>query len=224
MKPSSRAEKVAIQSISSISNLPINTYFVDSDSRFIDVNTGSAEILGAQSIRNILGKPPDYFTHKELGSLVLANNNAVIQSASLKIFEEAGARNDDFPVNALSFKFPWYFDNKIIGLFGCSIKIDTNSLSDIGNKLALITSTGLLGPVKTASTKYLPNSQFGDMYFTKREQTVISHLVRGRTAKEIGELLFISKRTVETHIDHIKSKANCTSKSELIDKLVDQFI
>jgi len=221
VRPGSRAEKVSIHSISSLYSMPISAYFVDLDSRFVNTNIYCSEICGAQSTNDLLGKNIVDFTE---GSVVIANNNSVVQSASMKVFEEAEVRNDKCLIHALSFKFPWYHHDEIIGVFGCSVVIDAHSLNDLGTKLALLSSTGLLGPIGTSATKVLPDPQFGDVYFTKRELSVITHLVRGRTAKEIGELLYISKRTAETHIENIKSKTHCSSKSELIDKLIDQFI
>lgn len=51
-------------------------------------------------------------------------------------------------------------------------------------------------------------------------ETQITHLLRtGKTAREVGEILHISKRTAESHIEHIKIKLNCCNKSELIDLL-----
>ena len=59
---------------------------------------------------------------------------------------------------------------------------------------------------------------------TKRENTCLFYMVRGKTAKEIAGLLFISKRTVEKHIEHIKNKFNCTTKSQLIEKVIENKI
>lgn len=44
-------------------------------------------------------------------------------------------------------------------------------------------------------------------------------VVQGKTSKEIANLLFISPRTVESHINHLKDKLFCRIKSELIAKL-----
>lgn len=54
---------------------------------------------------------------------------------------------------------------------------------------------------------------------TKRETDCLRELFKGYPAREIGEKLSISVRTVETHIVHVKDKLQCDSKSQLIDKL-----
>ncbi len=51
---------------------------------------------------------------------------------------------------------------------------------------------------------------------TPREREVARLAAQGYTAREIGELLFISKRTVESHLARIYPKLGVTSKAELI--------
>ena len=51
---------------------------------------------------------------------------------------------------------------------------------------------------------------------TKREQECLSVLSKGMSYKEISSNLFISQRTVEEHINNIKSKTGLNSRSQLI--------
>lgn len=51
---------------------------------------------------------------------------------------------------------------------------------------------------------------------SRRELDCIAELLQGKTLKEIGNHLGISPRTVETHVNNIKEKLQCRSKSELI--------
>jgi len=44
------------------------------------------------------------------------------------------------------------------------------------------------------------------MKMSKREKEVVPYLLEGYTQKEIGDKLFISKKTVEKHIDNMASK------------------
>ncbi len=56
--------------------------------------------------------------------------------------------------------------------------------------------------------------------FTKRELEVIQQLLTGSpSASQIADSLYLSKRTVEDHLDHLKDKLDCRSKHELILKL-----
>jgi DNA-binding CsgD family transcriptional regulator len=49
-----------------------------------------------------------------------------------------------------------------------------------------------------------------------REREVVQLVARGLTNVEIAEELFISKRTVESHVDHIKRKLGLSSRVEVM--------
>ena len=51
---------------------------------------------------------------------------------------------------------------------------------------------------------------------SKQEREIIKWIVQGKLSKEIGELLFISKTTVDTHRRNINRKLNVSSVGELI--------
>lgn len=50
---------------------------------------------------------------------------------------------------------------------------------------------------------------------TKRETDILKNLASGKTSKEIGEQLFISHHTVDTHRRNILKKLNCSSVVEM---------
>ena len=51
---------------------------------------------------------------------------------------------------------------------------------------------------------------------TEREQQVLEWLAEGKTNKEIGEVLIISDRTVQTHLSNIFSKMGVSSRTEAV--------
>ncbi len=54
---------------------------------------------------------------------------------------------------------------------------------------------------------------------TRREQQVATYILQGNTAAEIADNLFLSRRTVEAHTDHIKEKLHARNKAELVIRL-----
>src|SRR6266542_298276 len=56
----------------------------------------------------------------------------------------------------------------------------------------------------------------GPAALSRREWEVARLAAQGRTAREIGALLFISERTVETHLANVYAKLGVRSKTELI--------
>ncbi|MCK4608141.1 MAG: helix-turn-helix transcriptional regulator [Gammaproteobacteria bacterium] len=73
---------------------------------------------------------------------------------------------------------------------------------------------------KVHGKKYHLGSEYHHSYLTKRELDCLYHLLRGQTAKGIGNALNLSRRTVEYYLDNIKGKLYCRTKSELIEKIL----
>lgn len=71
---------------------------------------------------------------------------------------------------------------------------------------------------RRAST-ILPGSFIDRYQISPREQEVLQLLIQGRSNKEIGETLFISVRTVETHLHHMFSKCGVKTRLELIKRV-----
>ena len=71
---------------------------------------------------------------------------------------------------------------------------------------------------------YSVSTQNGQIKLSKREIDCMFHLSQGKTSKEIGRILNISPRTVETHFMNIKLKTGCYSKSVLVDTLRDNVL
>lgn len=65
---------------------------------------------------------------------------------------------------------------------------------------------------------------YDNLVISKREMDCIKLLLQGKTARAIGAELFISPRTVESHLENVKDKLLCRSKSELIAKLLKMQI
>jgi DNA-binding CsgD family transcriptional regulator len=62
-------------------------------------------------------------------------------------------------------------------------------------------------------------SNCSDYELSGREVEVVRLMLEGKTYKEVGELLFISEKTVDSHMQHIYSKVRVNSKLALLNKL-----
>jgi len=78
----------------------------------------------------------------------------------------------------------------------------------------------ILGAVETFLTgrKHRPRrrAMMGTDSLSRREREIALLASRGETAGQIAEHLFISERTVETHLASVYTKLSLHSKSELI--------
>ncbi len=205
-------------SISTLYSLPFNICFYDANHQFVDGNDACLEIVGVQSIRDFIGYTNERFVDKELSVLADSNNDLVMRSQRTIIAEESGFRKDDYQIQTLSFKFPWYAFGKVVGILGCSIITSKISVSELANSLSQLASIGLLsnnhcsiGPSVDTQKKFCPN-------LTPRENEVLSLWLRSKTAKEIGKDLNIKYKSVQKRIANIKFKTGGLSKSSLYDK------
>jgi len=75
---------------------------------------------------------------------------------------------------------------------------------------------------ETAMRRYrIESGEFKGITLSKREIDCISALHQGLTADEISRKLFRSKRTIEKHIENIKDKFGCRTKSELVERFIN---
>ena len=54
---------------------------------------------------------------------------------------------------------------------------------------------------------------------TRQERTVAGLAARGKSNREIAEELFVTRRTVETHLSNVYRKLSISSRSELPEAL-----
>ncbi|MFN7097702.1 MAG: helix-turn-helix transcriptional regulator [Gammaproteobacteria bacterium] len=69
---------------------------------------------------------------------------------------------------------------------------------------------------------YLYSPTVGDVYLSKAELRCITLLAQGKTAREIGDMLFRSNRTIESHIQNARTKLGLqtgASKADLITEI-----
>lgn len=73
---------------------------------------------------------------------------------------------------------------------------------------------------KTPIHKYMIESNhFPKVKLTQRELDCITYLLENKTAEETASFMNISRRTVESYFENLKTKLNCNSKNELYTKM-----
>ncbi len=66
---------------------------------------------------------------------------------------------------------------------------------------------------KLLSTRHLEAEQFGGL--TEREREVAALIAQGKTSREIADILVVTSRTVEKHIENILSKLGFASRAQI---------
>ena len=75
----------------------------------------------------------------------------------------------------------------------------------------------LVGANFFSEKKFLKNLGI-EVSCSVREIEVMKLLLEGYSASQIGKEIFLSRRTIEHHLERIKDKLGCTSRAELIQK------
>jgi len=159
---------------------PIALYCKDLCGTYIEANDYCNYIaFGQSSDYSIIGSNDNDLVWANTATILQEHDKHVYQGKTYR-FEETIILANGTQVCMQSVKFPLLNEsNHVIGIMGISI------------------NTSLLKPNQNQPK----NSQF-----STREQECLKLLANGHSVREIGELLSISKRTAEAHINRIKIK------------------
>ncbi len=205
-------------------------YWKNKQGLYMGVNRFTAETLKGFSNSTVIGKSDGDIYEASIASQYKENDLLVMTSRQLILLEETYVSSRDVSTNTqgLSIKIPVYDENnKVIGVIGQSKPInkllalqniqkffsfpDTEAFIQRVRFLAIfaLLSGGSMQAVRTCPT------------LSRREKEIAYYLLRSYSATEIAKSLAISIRTVETHLNHMKSKLRCSNKLQLVNKLFE---
>ena len=213
-----------ICSVADIMKKPFNIFFMTADFEIRELNEVSWCSAGFYSRADAIGSSISKVVPDELQVAKVHNNNKqVMMMRQLNVIEEGVSLPQERTLQAVSFKMPWYNkDNSIIGVFGCAVVIHQDSLVCIADHLAAISSMFL--PSQVVVKNLLAGRDINGKYFSARETEVIRWVIRGKTMREIGLMLELSQRTVESYFNNIKMKVGVNTKSQLIERVIGDFL
>ncbi len=150
-----------------------------------------------------------------------------IQMPEMDGFEAARIikeRYPDLPLITLSMfgEEDYYFKMVEMGVKGFLLK--NSEFEEVCNALTTVVGGGtyfsqelLLNLVNNFQyNSSTPSDEDDDTALSQREQEILVLICKGLSNKEIGELLFISKRTVDKHRANILVKTNCKNTANLV--------
>lgn len=203
-------------------NMPFHVYFLNRESAVEHANSAMLDAINISSVSDIFGLTAWDILKNKSAMQAIHHDSIVLNAKRLLIKDEWSEISDEIRMPVLSFKYPWYDEtNQLIGVFGLSIALDNKHGMSLADSMRLLTQTGLLQSENEVAS--LPGLPCGDTYFTQCEKVILLQLIRGKTARSIAHMIDRSQRTVESHIENMKSKTGSSTKSELIEKIVDQL-
>ncbi|HAU1150685.1 TPA: PAS domain-containing protein [Legionella pneumophila] len=195
--------------ISLLDYLPGYIGWKDLNRNYLGANKALLELKGFRDVEELAGK-----TDEELSPWAIEENN-MFQQQDLCVLNGEKIATVHFDSKAsevfLLEKCPLTDqDNKVTGLIYSCHPYPKNEvfrvLRQFDDKLHL-------------SPHYYTLNDNKNIYgLTDREHECVFLLIRGKSAKEIGALLSLSKRTIESYIENIKDKMDCRNKAEILVK------
>lgn len=206
-------------------DLPCHVYWKDRKGVYLGSNDYPEKKLGINKLI-FTGHRDQELLQQEAAAVILQNDHYVIKNnTTLSIHENAQWLNKTFiDYSVISYKQPLYSKSgKIIGLIGFSFMLPMgNTISDGTMAMRFVSGQALAKKNKPNNQpKHHPTSEKS---LTARQLECLYYLVLGKTAKEIGTLLGLSKRTVEHHLEHLKLKYHCESRSALVAKALKMSV
>lgn len=172
----------------------------------------------------------------------LGCNRNLADALQMKYSEDiVGLKDKDLP-NQSEQDLQFHFDNDQHALLGKSVNvihIYQQSVFFITKKPLHDNNKDIIGVIyhchklqnsafylqlKQSDEKYFPGNHshyktrttHNPFHLSQRENECMFHLLRGKTSKQIADILNLSKRTIDFYIENIKNKAGCRTKSELL--------
>lgn len=203
-------------SLAALFDLPLSVYLLDAKGATVKINEIGSNICGFNSPTQAIGKTIFDVSMKNSAKMLLYNCESILQQESVKIFDEFNTRFDGRSLQFLSVKFPCYdWTQQLRGTLGISIVLGEHPLAEAIMKL---TDLGLL-PKNTSMNPSI-KMNLKNTLLTSREKECLEYTVKGFTAKQIAKKLFLSHRTVEEYINHVKQKLGTCTKREMIQKVL----
>lgn len=219
--------------------IPGHVYWLNRDGVYLGCNDQQAKSAGLASSNDVVGLRNKDFTWLANADILDATNELVMSTGKTIVLAEDGPLFDGTEATFISTKSP-LFDaaGEVVGLIGNSIDITKrkspeDSLLHFERVLNQICKQDMWRCSSFVVPESINQQLVNDSIFsagidkkvcchkslTLREKECAYCLIKGATAKEIAKLLNISVRTVDSHIEHMKSKLLCCSKSQLVQKL-----
>lgn len=203
-----------------VSNHPNFIVVKNTFSQYTAISKTAANLCGWKNVDQGIGKTDYQVPAKvsEIADQFIKLDKEVIKNKKKIVSLDIGYYADGWNI-FLDEKTPMMNGEEVIGVYCNGINITELSIFRPYLALHEIDIKRFGNIVKQKSYVFgFPNNRVS---LTKKEEVCLFFLIRGKTAKEIAKIRGISYRTIEDQIKSIKEKMNCSSRSELIDKAIN---
>ncbi len=187
-----------------LENLNLFIWAKDKNYKYIYCNENYARAAGIDSPEQIVGRSDDQMPWREQADFFRQGDFDVFEGKSRINVPEVEIMTDKVADILVTENQLLDKSGKCVGLVGSYIDIT-------GQRL--IKKTGFYDQNKQ---RYFLGPDLDDEYLTVREVEVFKRILLGYSARQIGEVLKISPKTVEGYIENLRRKLQASSKGEII--------
>jgi len=196
--------------------LPALIFVRDFDNGFVTGNDKCAQLLGYKSPEDLTLR--DYGDirgpAREFAERFNAEDQEVLNDKSTQHYLGIYTFSDGNTHVLYTIKKPLYFEtDKVEGLLCQAMDLDPSLLANFDNSILSLGKNNSKYEYTYRISDCLPKYDLSE-----RESEVLFYLLRGYSYKMISAELSRSIRTIETHIYNIRTKLNCTSIDQVIEK------
>ena len=177
-------------------------YIKDHDGNYLYANKNQLSYLGSDKPEDMFGRT-DYETPWARHADILRNNDhRAIKNENLVMANEVMENCEHELFLIVSHKKPFLHNGKVIGVCGTSLEV-CYSL-DIKDKEF------------TPQMEFLDIRRHNKLKLTVKQKQALYYILQGLSAKDVANRMFISKRTIEHHLEAIKYVNNYASLKEIL--------
>jgi DNA-binding NarL/FixJ family response regulator len=183
------------------------------------VGEGTAAILRAQPDFEVVGVAPSIVAAREAGLFDAARLDVLLldirlgtESGLRALAPDSGLSAGERPavIVLTAYDYPQYADAALrLGAAGFVLK--TAPLPELVDAIRRVSAGGLAFSVRPSP---------GTVRLSPREHEVVTLVAAGRTNDEIGAILRIGAKTVETHLARLFERSGVASRTELATRAV----
>jgi len=199
-----------------ISHLPGYYCIKDVNHEYITCCDKLPGLLGFKSKEDLLGKS-DY----DIQCPAANQANDYVNEDDVVLTTQEGLTkidviyySDNQPRTILYHKWPIYDNDDLIGVGCYTIELSQNLMNQFQQQIESLKATERL---RNASLKEIKSDISNPYSLSPKQIECLRHIVRGKTYRQTGIDMGISKRTVESYVEEIKKKMACKSKSKIIN-------
>jgi len=203
---------------SMLAQMPGYFLWKDIDSNYLAGNLNTAKLFGFDDVDKLNGIT-DYDINcsaAQFAHLFLAQDEKLkLKKDPILVLDVHPYVNGEYKVLLIN-KSIFYNDmGEPLGITCYCTEVKQEIIVEMSLKLA---KTDTFISNQKESVHYYLDDHYAGLTLSTRQEQCLFYLLRGKTAAQTGELLHISRRTVESHIDFVKEKMQVRKKPDLIGK------